>query len=73
MTTHKPLKVAAAKLLFLSVYGIGTTCSNECFSFHMITGRQCFERNTYFIQYLHNSSAMLIPKFQNKTVVYYAS
>ena len=32
--THKPLKVAVAKIVFSSVYVIGTTCFDECFSFH---------------------------------------
>ena len=32
-TTHKPLQVPAAKTLFSSVYVIGTTCFDECFSF----------------------------------------
>ena len=41
-TTHKPLKVAAAKTLFSSVYVIGTTCFNECFLFYVITGRHYF-------------------------------
>ena len=41
-TTHKPLKVAPAKTLFSSVYVIGTTCFNECFSFYVITRRHCF-------------------------------
>ena len=30
-TTHKPLKVAAARTLFSSVYVITTTCFDECF------------------------------------------
>ena len=30
-TTHKPLKVAAAKTFFSSVYVIGTTYLDECF------------------------------------------
>ena len=29
--THKPLKVAAGKTLFSSVYVIGTSCFNEMF------------------------------------------
>ena len=41
-TTHKPLKVAAAKSLFSSVYIIGTTCFDECFSFYVITKRHYF-------------------------------
>ena len=41
-TTHKPLKVAAAKSLLSSVYIIGTTCFDECFSFYVITKRYYF-------------------------------
>ena len=41
-TTHKPLKVAAANILFSSVYVIGTTCFDECFSFSVITKRHYF-------------------------------
>ena len=41
-TTHKSLKVAAAKSLFCSVYIIGTTCFDECFSFYVITKRHYF-------------------------------
>ena len=33
----KPLKVAAAKKYFRSVFIIDTTCFDECFSFHVIT------------------------------------
>ena len=33
----KPLKVAAGKTLFSSVYVIGTTCFDECFLFNVIT------------------------------------
>ena len=36
-TTHKPLKMAAEKSFFSSVYVIGTTCFDECFVFYMIT------------------------------------
>ena len=38
-TSHKPLKVATAKKSFLSVYIIDTTCFDDCFLFHTITGR----------------------------------
>ena len=38
-TTHEPLEVAAANSLFSSVYVIGTTCFDECFSFYVITKR----------------------------------
>ena len=30
---------------------------------------QCFERNPYFMRYLHNNNTMLIPKFQNKAYI----
>ena len=40
-TTHKPLKVAAIKILFSSVYVIGTTCFDKCFIFYVISGRHC--------------------------------
>ena len=38
-TTHKPSNVAAATNLFSSVYVIGITCFNECFSFFVINER----------------------------------
>ena len=41
--THKPLAVAAAKSLFSSVYIIGTTYFDECFSFYVITKRHYFK------------------------------
>ena len=41
-TIYKPLKVAAAKFLFSSVYVIGTTCFDECFLFYVISGRHYF-------------------------------
>ena len=41
-TTHKPLKVAATNSLFSSVYVIGATCFDECFSFYVITKRHYF-------------------------------
>ena len=41
-TTDQPLKVATAKSLFSSVYIIGTTCFDECFSFYVITKRRYF-------------------------------
>ena len=42
-TSHKLLKVAAAKMFFLSVFIIDTTCFDECFFLlHVITGRHCF-------------------------------
>ena len=41
-TPHKPLKVATAKKPFPSVYTIDTTCCDECFLFHVITGGHYF-------------------------------
>ena len=41
-TTHKPLKVAAAIILFSCVYVIGTACFGQCFSFSVITKRHYF-------------------------------
>ena len=41
-TSHKPLKVAAAKKSFPSVYIIATTCFDECFLSHVITERHYF-------------------------------
>ena len=41
-TTHKPLKVAAAKNFFFSGHVIAKTCFDECFLFHVITGRDNF-------------------------------
>ena len=41
-TTHKHLKVAAAIILFSSVYVIGTACFGQCFSFSVITKRHYF-------------------------------
>ena len=41
-TTRKTLKVAASKPFFFSVYVIGTTCFDECFLFHVITGKYDF-------------------------------
>ena len=40
--THKPSNVAVAKNFFPNVYTIGTTCFNECFSLHVMTGRHYF-------------------------------
>ena len=41
-TIHKPLQVPDTRTLFSSVYVIGTTCSDKCFSFYEITGGHCF-------------------------------
>ena len=44
-TSHKLLKVAAAKKSFPSVYIIDITCFDECFLFHVVTGRRYFYTN----------------------------
>ena len=41
-TSHKPLKVAAAKRSFPSVFIIVKNCFDECFLVHGITGRRYF-------------------------------
>ena len=41
-TSQKPSKVVTGKTLFSSVYVTDATCFNECFLFHMITGRWSF-------------------------------
>ena len=41
-TTRKLLKVVATNNLFSSVYVIGPTCFDECFSFYVITKRHYF-------------------------------
>ena len=48
-TTHKPLKVAAAKSISSSVYVTGTTCFDECFLFYVIAARNhfLFKVNSY--------------------------
>ena len=46
-TSHKHLKVAAAKRSFLNVYIIDTTCFNECFLFCLITRRHYFFMQIY--------------------------
>ena len=40
--THKPSKAAAAKMVLSSVYVADATCFEECFLFHVITGRRYF-------------------------------
>ena len=44
-TSHKPLKVAAAKKSFRSMYIIDTAYFDECFLFHLITGNTIFYTN----------------------------
>ena len=72
-TTHKPLKVAAAKSLFSSVYIIGTTCFGECFSFYVITKRHYFSWKFIVTLRLFLSAIFLLflkPVFWKKSVIY---
>ena len=34
---------------------------------------QCFERSLYFMRFLHDNNMMLIPKFQNKAIMFPAN
>ena len=43
--SHKPLKVAAAKKSFPSMFIIDTTSLNECYLFYLITGNSTFYTN----------------------------
>ena len=43
--SYKPLKIAAAKKSFTSVFIIDTTCFVECFSCHVITANSIFYTN----------------------------
>ena len=49
----KTSKVATAKKLFSSMYVAGTTFFNECFLFHVITGRHLFYRYPEVLFNLH--------------------
>ena len=71
-------EASAAKILFFSVYIIGTTCFDECYLFYVITGKHyfswaCFNPHVvaFFeaivLKKLRNNSTMLTPKIQNKT------
>ena len=43
--SHKPLKIAAAKKSFPSVFIINTTCFDEGFSFHVINANSIFTQS----------------------------
>ena len=51
-------------LLFVEVYRNSVTFEAPCCCF---LWSQCFERNLYFMRYLHNNNMMRIPKLQSKT------
>ena len=52
-TSHKPLKVAAAKKKLPNVCTIDTTCFDECSLFHVITGRH-YLLYSFIYQRLYN-------------------
>ena len=63
-TSHKPLKVGAAKKFFSSVHIINTTCSNHyaptnVFFPHVITGRHYFYTDLSFLVYNRHATAFL--------------
>ena len=57
--SYKPLKVVTAKKSFPSVYIIDTTCFDECFLFHLITGRHYF-LHKIFVTNRFGETAMLL-------------
>ena len=71
-TTHEPLKVAAAENLFSSVYIIGTTCFNECFSFYVVSKRITFCESSSLLWYFLGAMLLLSlkPMFWKKSVFY---
>ena len=52
--TDKPLKVAAAKILFFRLCVIRTTYFDECFSFYVMTGRHFFHKSLSLFGRLFN-------------------
>ena len=69
---YKPLKVAAAKKAFPSVFIINTTWLDECFSFHAITANSIFYTNLSVPRGLVQTSCccVLSNKFWKKSVFY---
>ena len=61
-TSHKPIKVATAKMSFPSEYIIDTTYFNECFLFHLITGRHYF-LHKFIVTHRFGETAMLLCSF----------
>ena len=61
-TSHKPIKVATAKMSFPSEYIIDTTYFNECFLFHLITGRHYF-LHKFIVTHRFRETAMLLCSF----------
>ena len=71
-TTRKPLKVAAAKSIFSSVYIIGTTCFDECFSFYVVSKMITFCESSSLLWYFLGAMLLLSLKsvFWKKSVFY---
>ena len=74
-TTHKPLKVAAAKSLFSSVYIIGTTCFDEYFSFYVVSKMITFSESSSLLWYFLGAMLLLSLKsvLWKKSVFYVLS
>ena len=71
--TSKPLKIAASKIIFFSVYLTGKTCFDECFLFHMITGGHFFIKVCRYSERFFN--AMLLCSLKQvfwKQSIFYA-
>ena len=73
-TPHKPLEVAAAKSPFPSVCTIDTTCFDECFLFHVTTGRHYFLYKFVIAQRFGTTAMLLLRSlkqvFWKKSVFY---
>ena len=65
-TTHKTSKVAATKNFSSSVYVVDTTCFDECFLFHLITGVIVFCKS---LSLLWDSSSRHIVAFFETSVL----
>ena len=74
-TIYKPLKVAAAKSLFSSVYVIGTTCFDECFYSLWYLEDIIFRESLSFFSYFWSAMLLLSLKlvFWKKSVFYVLS
>ena len=70
-TTHKPLKVAAPKTLFSSVYIIDKTCLNECFFITCVNRKAILFIKVYCL--LVSTTMLMLslkPVFWKKSVFY---
>ena len=62
-TSHKPLTVVAPKISFTNVCTIDTIYFDECFLFHMITGRHCLLYK-FIVTRRFGTTAMLLRCFK---------